>query len=112
MSGYERLRRSSDFERIKHEGRLLKGSLMLIRLAPGLEGITRVGYIVSKKNGNAVVRNRIKRMFRAAAREASSLPCGYDMVIIPRSAILQEGMKTGKVAQELERLLAQRRAGL
>jgi ribonuclease P protein component len=106
MADYERLRRSSDFERIKHEGRLLKGSLMLIRLAPGLEGITRVGCIVSKKNGNAVKRNRVKRMFRAAARAAAKLPEGYDMVFIPRSAILVVGMKSGNVTRELERLLS------
>ena len=105
MSGYERLRRSSDFDRIKNEGRLLKGSLMLIRIAPGLEGITRVGCIVSKKNGNSVTRNRIKRMFRAAAR-ASELPGSCDIVLIPRSRMASAETKSTEVAEELARLLA------
>lgn len=105
MSGYERLRRSSDFDRIKNEGRLLKGSLMLIRLAPGLEGITRVGLIVSKKSGNSVKRNRIKRIFRAAAR-ASELPEGYDIVLIPRSRMASDDVKSTQVAEELSKLLA------
>lgn len=111
MSGYERLRRSSDFDRIKQEGRLLKGSLVLIRLAPGLEGITRIGYIVSKRSGNSVKRNRIKRMFRAAAHMVPKLPEGYDMIMIPRSAVLADGVKADEVARELEGLLAQRRVG-
>lgn len=105
MSGYERLRRSADFDRIRNEGRLLKGSLMLIRIAPGLEGITRVGFIVSKKNGNSVRRNRIKRMFRAAAR-ASLLPGSCDIVLIPRSRMASAETKSTEVAEELARLLA------
>ena len=50
----------------------------------------RVGFTVTKKIGNAVQRNRIKRRFRAAAREV--LPelaePGHDYVLIARPAAL------------------------
>jgi len=111
MAGYERLRRSSDFTRIMNEGRLLKGSMLLIRLAPGLEGITRIGYAVSKRNGNAVRRNRIKRLFRAAARLQETLPASTDMVLVPRAGMLAEGIKAQDVAAELGRLLSAKGRG-
>lgn len=109
MAGYERLRKSTDFSRVMKEGRLLKGSLLLIRSAPGLEGITRIGYAVSKKHGNSVKRNRIKRVFREAARAAANLPESTDMVFVPRSAMDSSDIKTQDVTRELERLLSEPR---
>lgn len=42
----------------------------------------RVAFIAGKKLGNAVVRNRSKRVMRAAAHEAG-LPCeGYDILLM------------------------------
>jgi ribonuclease P protein component len=100
-----KLRRSADFARVMSEGRLLKGSLLLIRMAPGLEGLSRIGYTVSKRNGPAVKRNRVKRMFREAARMQGCLPIGMDLVLVPRFQMLAEGMKSWKVAEEMRRLL-------
>jgi ribonuclease P protein component len=50
----------------------------------------RVGYTVTKKIGNAVVRNRIKRRFRALAREVLPVSgvIGADHVLIGRSDAL------------------------
>jgi len=45
----------------------------------------RLGISVSKKLGNAVVRNRIKRMVKEIIRlNAGKLPGGYDMILIVR----------------------------
>jgi ribonuclease P protein component len=50
----------------------------------------RVGFTVTKKVGNAVERNRIKRRLRAAAREIlpAQARCGYDFVLIGRKGTL------------------------
>jgi ribonuclease P protein component len=42
----------------------------------------RVGFVVSKAVGNAVVRNRTKRRLRASvARRLSGIPAGFDLVV-------------------------------
>ena len=47
-----------------------------------------MGVSVGVKHGNAVVRARIKRVFRAAFREArNELPKGFDYVLIPRKGV-------------------------
>ncbi|MCY4231515.1 MAG: ribonuclease P protein component [Alphaproteobacteria bacterium] len=52
------------------------------------DGPAQVGYTVSKKVGNAVERNRVRRRLRAAVREVMQLQPGRDYVIIGRRAAL------------------------
>jgi ribonuclease P protein component len=47
-------------------------------------GPTRLGIIASKKVGNAVMRNRAKRLIREAFRKnKAAFPPGLDLVVIP-----------------------------
>lgn len=46
----------------------------------------RVAFIAGKKLGGAVVRNRAKRVLRAAARTAGGPWAGLDVLLIARSA--------------------------
>jgi ribonuclease P protein component len=55
---------------------------MMLFVPSGAER-TRVGLTVSRKVGNAVVRNRVKRRLREAIRrQAEIIPSGFDVVII------------------------------
>ncbi|MCA1653521.1 MAG: ribonuclease P protein component [Sphingomicrobium sp.] len=65
----------------------MPGFVLLVRAREDADAGMRVGFTVTKKIGNAVVRNRMKRRFRALARE--HLPTlgigGADHVLIGRA---------------------------
>jgi len=64
----------------------------------------RVGFVVSKAVGNAVVRNRTKRVLRAIMRaRLDRLPDGVDVVVRANAGL--PGTPTATLAQEMDRLL-------
>lgn len=68
----------------------------------------RVGFTVTKKIGGAVIRNRMKRRFRALARDLVPTTgiAGADHVMIGRSAGVERDYQLlrGDLASALERL--------
>jgi ribonuclease P protein component len=65
----------------------------------------RVGLVVSKAVGNAVVRNRTKRILRALmSTRISGVPDGVDVVIRAKADL--PGTPSAAVGQDLDRLLA------
>ena len=66
----------------------MPGFVLIVRARDDADPVMRVGITVSKKVGNAVVRNRMKRRLRALVREVlpqAGLP-GADHVLIGRNA--------------------------
>ena len=70
--------------------------MLLVRSRDDGDPAKRVGFTVTKKIGNAVVRNRMKRRFRALAREviASQGIAGADHVMIGRAGGIERDFAT------------------
>jgi ribonuclease P protein component len=80
-----RLRRKEDFARLRREGRSYPHRFMTLSVVPNGLPNNRYGFIISKHLGNAVKRNRVRRLLREGVRHLHPrlLP-GYDVVIIAR----------------------------
>jgi ribonuclease P protein component len=87
-----RLRRRAEFLVVQSEGSKLHGRHLLAfarkRSDPGLVG--RLGITVTKKVGNAVVRNRIKRMLREWMRLHGWVPEGWDIVLVAKDSAARQ----------------------
>jgi ribonuclease P protein component len=79
------IRRGADFQRAyRRRASASDRVLLLFGCQNGLNH-PRLGLSVSRKVGNAVVRNRWKRLIREAFRlTRETLPGGLDLVVIPR----------------------------
>ena len=68
--------------RVYAHGHKRVGEYFALRILPtGREG--RIGIVVSRRFGNAVERNRIKRLIREAYRRNRVSFFGMDMVVVP-----------------------------
>ncbi len=78
----ERLKSPQDFSVVYNQGKPHFGRYVVISVLPSNRSVTRVGFAVGKKVGNAVARNKVKRRLRAVVRSQSSqIPPGLDLII-------------------------------
>ena len=83
---YASLKTSAEFDHVLRSGvRARRGGVTLVASRRG-EGGTRVGLVVGRRVGSAVLRNRVKRRLRAAVREVG-LAEGLDCVVIASKAV-------------------------
>ncbi len=107
---YTVLVRNNDFRRVYAKGKAYVGFSLVLYVIKNRAGKTRVGITSSKKIGNAVQRNRSRRVLRAALAEV--LPAegvgNFDLVLVARGSTAAQ--KSGQVAGQLRRLM--KKAGL
>ena len=77
------------FRRVREEGCSYRGHFLVLGVLqdPGVTSTIRIGYITTKRIGNAVVRNAVRRRLRGILqRTGDRLKPGYCLVLIARNA--------------------------
>jgi ribonuclease P protein component len=84
-----RLRRSSDFNRVRQTGKVYAHPFLVLKVLPNEENRLRIGITASKAVGGAVDRNRAKRRLRAVMDALiPQLPTGWDVVLVARKPVV------------------------
>lgn len=106
----ERLRRPADYERVYARRCTVRDEVLQASVCENDLPVSRVGLSVSRRWGKAVVRNRLRRLFREAFRLSKhELPKGLDFVLIPRKSEV-ELVELIPALQELAQQAVQRLA--
>jgi len=85
MRGKQWLRESRQYALVYSEGRSRANNLAVMKSRPNGLTWSRYGFSISRRVGNAVVRNRVKRRFREILR-VMPLQSGWDIIFIARPA--------------------------
>ncbi len=83
-----RLTGSSEFTRVRKQGKSFPHPLVVLVRLPSSDEHLRVGVSASRALGNAVHRNRAKRLLREAIRPLlGRIPCHWDLVFVARGRL-------------------------
>jgi ribonuclease P protein component len=101
----QRLRQRAEFLAVATGAKAPVSGFVLQALDRREDGPVRVGFTVSKKVGNSVVRNRVRRRLREVVRQATAqaMRSGHDYVVIGRRAALD--MPFPRLIEDFERAL-------
>lgn len=83
-----RLRKKQEFEQVYQQGRRVSmEAFTMYGLKRDESSPPQVGFVVGRRFGSHVARNRVKRRLRAAVRTLwSQMPQGYALVLVAREA--------------------------
>lgn len=84
MKRKNRIRKNTDFKNIISKHHILKSNEFIIYINKNNLGYARIGLSVSRKLGNAVVRNKIKRQLRNIVKDVINLSNNVDIVVIAK----------------------------
>lgn len=94
------LRKQSDFNRVYNKGKSKGSKYIVVLYRKNNLGYTRTAFVSSKKVGNAVARNRSRRIMRAAYDSIKDkIVKGYDVIFVARSSI--NGIKENELQRSM-----------
>lgn len=110
-----RLRRQAEFDSVYQGTVFAADNVLVIRACRNDIGVTRLGLSVSRKVGNAVVRNDWKRRIREAFRKQRlEMPVGMDMIVRPKKGAVCDYQaihrSIGRLAVRLDKNLKREQA--
>jgi ribonuclease P protein component len=89
-----RLTDSPEFERVYRQGAAYRGKLFSVHAFPNEFDTPRLGLSVSRKVGNAVTRNAVRRRLREVFYSAlSEIPGSWDLVVSARPAAAEASLQ-------------------
>lgn len=102
VSTTERLSRSPDVRRALRRGTRRGGRHVVVHLIDRRDdGPTRIAVVATRRVGNAVERNRAKRVLREAVRGVA-LPVGHDVAVVARRPAAEVRMQI--IRSEIEQM--------
>lgn len=100
------LNKNRDFNRMYSRGKSYVTSSLVVYVLRNRQKEVRIGITTSKKIGNAVQRNRARRLIRESCRKIiSDVKPGYDIVMVARKRTVQ--VKCDVVLNALTKLLSE-----
>ena len=91
ISRLERIRRRAEFKRVYEHGARLRGRFMTLFVLPNGGASARLGIAATQKLGDAVRRNRAKRLVRELFRRRKPKTC-LDIVVVPRRELFDASL--------------------
>ncbi len=80
-----KLRKNSEFQKVYKKGKNYWNKLIVMYVMKNGKDLTRVGFSLTKKYGNSVERNKIKRQMKEIYRlNSDKIVEGYDLIFIPK----------------------------
>ena len=100
----KKLSKTSEFKKVFSQGRRNESKNLIIFILKNDYSFNRLGVIVKKETGKAVVRNKIKRRLKEAGRLLNKkLSLGYDIIVLAKNNIREANYF--EICYDLERLL-------
>ncbi|HVN16199.1 MAG TPA: ribonuclease P protein component [Anaerolineales bacterium] len=94
-----RLTHSDEFKRVRRNGTSYAHPLVVLIAQASEQQSLRVGVTAGRTVGNAVQRNRAKRLLREAIRSMlPSLASGWDLVLVARSGMVNASLEDTRAA--------------